>query len=112
MLVQQGLWILGIGLCFGGKVFDRENVIVWSNDSLGEFHKVKPAVGLVLEQPIEEIESIDIDDCFYHVGPLEMLRPGLLPALRRIGSASAGGCNPSRGSAHSISFSDQEGNRE
>ena len=24
----------------------------------------------------------------------EMLRPGLLPALRRIGSASAGGCNP------------------
>ena len=47
-----------------------------------------------------------------HSGSLEMLRPGLLPTLRRIGSASAGGCNPSRGSARSISFSDQEGNRE
>ncbi len=49
VLVQQGLWILGIGLCFGGKVFDSENVIVWSDDSLGEFHEVKPTVGLVLE---------------------------------------------------------------
>ena len=42
---------------------------------------------------------------------LEMLRPGLLPALRRIGSASAGGCNPSRGSVSSISFSGRGGNR-
>ena len=32
-----------------------------------------------------------------HSGSLEMLRPGLLPTLRRIGSASAGGCNPFAG---------------
>jgi hypothetical protein len=45
-----------------------------------------------------------------HGDSLEMLRPGLLPALRRIGSASTGGCNPSRGSVSSISFSGREGN--
>ena len=30
---------------------------MWSNDSLGEFHKVKPAVGLVLEQPPADGET-------------------------------------------------------
>lgn len=104
MLVQQGLGIFGVGLCFGGEVFDSENVIVWADNRLGEFHKIKPSVGFVLEQPVEEVESIYVNNRSGHVGSLKMLRPGLLPALRRIGSASAGGCNPSRGSLSSISF--------
>lgn len=43
--------------------------------------------------------------------PRKMLRPGLLPALRRIGSASAGGSNPSRGSWRIVSFPAEEYNR-
>lgn len=40
--------------------------------------------------------------------PRKMLRPGLLPASRRIGSASAGGSNPSWVSSKIISFFAEE----
>ena len=43
---------------------------------------------------------------------LKMLRLGLLPALRCIGSASAGGCNPSWGSMNRVLFLGSEGNRD
>lgn len=43
--------------------------------------------------------------------PHKMLRPGLLPASRRIGSASADGSNPSRGSLEIVSFPAVEYNR-
>ncbi len=52
-----------------------------------------------------------VDDCFGHSGSFEMLRPGLLPALRRIGSASAGGCNPLVGFRMNLSYFGQGGNR-
>ena len=106
MLVQHGLGIDGVGLRFGRKVFDGENLMLRANDRFCKFHKIKPSVGSVLEQPVEKIESIYVNNRFGHGDFLEMLRPGLLPALRRIGSASAGGCNPSRGSAHIVSFPD------
>ena len=44
----------------------------------------------------------------FRARPLKMLRPGSLPASRRIGSASAGGSNPSWGSLRIISFFAEE----
>lgn len=44
----------------------------------------------------------------FRARPLKMLRPGSLPASRRIGSASAGESNPSWGSLRIISFFAEE----
>lgn len=111
MLVQLGLWIRRIGFGFGREIFDGNYVMLGANECLGEFDQIKPTIGLVLEEPVEEIESVDVNNGFDHNWPCKMLRPGLLPALRRIGSASAGGSNPSRGSWRIVSFPAEEYNR-
>jgi len=98
MLIQLGLMVNGIGLGFGGKVLDGDDFVLRPDNQLREFDKVEPSVWLVLEQSVKQIEAINVHDCLGHIVFLKMLRPRLLPASRRIGSASAGGCNPSRGS--------------
>ena len=108
MLVQLGLWIRRIGFGFGCEIFDGNYVMLGANECLGEFDQVKPTIRFVLEEPVEEIESVDVNNGFNHNWPCKMLRPGLLPASRRIGSASAGGSNPSWGSSRIISFFAEE----
>ena len=98
VLAQFGLMVNGVGFRFGCEILDRGDLILGTYQKGGELKKVKPPVGLMLKKSVEQIEAINVNDCLCHFASLEMLRPGLLPALRRIGSASAGGFNPSRGS--------------
>ena len=111
MLVQLGLRIRRIGFGFGREIFDGNYVMLGANECLSEFDQVKPTIRFVLEEPVEEIESVDVNNGLDHNWPYKMLRPGLLPASRRIGSASAGGSNPSRGLWRIVSFPAEEYNR-
>lgn len=105
VLVQFGLRIRRIGFRLGCEIFDGGYVMLRTDKGLCEVDEIQPTIGLVLEKSVEKIEAVNVNNGFDHGRSWKMLRPGLLPALRRIGSASAGGSNPSRGSAMIVSFS-------
>ena len=93
------MWIVSYS---GRKIFDSDYLMLvrsWKKRS-GKSFKIEPLIGSILQQPMIEIESIDIENRLLHLCYCGFQRqgPGSLPAPHRIAVAQRVVSNPSRGS--------------
>ena len=88
----------------GREVFDSKNVMFVGagQQSVRKCDDIKPLVLRIAEQPVIQVESVDINYGFlFHL--LIRQEPGACPALHRIAEAQRSVSNPSRGSARIVS---------
>ena len=106
-----GLTHLSGGFCWivvdsRRKVFDVDDFVFFRSRQEGacERHDVQPLAVRKTEQPVVQVESVNIDNGFLHNDPKRQ-GPDLSPALHRIAEAQRSVNNPSWGSAGIVSKS-------
>ena len=88
------------------KVFDVDDFMFFRpwKEGACERHNVQPLAVRETEQPVVQVESVNVDNCFLHGNPKRQ-GPDLSPALHRIAEAQRSVNNPSWGSVGIVSKS-------
>ena len=102
VLVECGMRICRIVSYSGRKIFDSDYLMLvrsWKKRS-GKSFKIEPLLGSIFQQPMMEIESIDVENRLLHLCYYGLQRqgPDFRPAPHRIAVAQRVVSNPSRGS--------------
>ena len=103
ILVECGMRICRIVSYSGREIFDGNYLMLvrsWKKRS-GKSFEIEPLIGSIFQQPMMEIESIDIKNRLLHLRYYGLQRqgPDFRPAPHRIAVAQRVVSNPSRGSS-------------